>query len=125
NILTKEVATVAGVAFTGGFLLIFSVSERVNRGKSSAARPHTHVEQFNVQTSETVSTETLGLKKPYTKVVAIRSPYNLFMLEKALAETDPDTTSVVVMTAKLLPEGDATVRSDLDPYDQALMTAVV
>ena len=38
--------------------------------------------------------------------MAIRSPHNLFMLEKALAETDPDTTDVVVMTAKLLPPGD-------------------
>ena len=27
------------------------------------------------------------------------------MLEKALAETDPETTDVVVMTAKLMPPG--------------------
>ena len=31
--------------------------------------------------------------------MAIRSPYNLGMLEKCLAETDPETTEVVVMTA--------------------------
>jgi nucleotide-binding universal stress UspA family protein len=68
----------------------------------------------------------LGLDKPYTKLVAIRSPNNLFMLEKALAETDPDTTSVVVMTAKVLPDdGSDEVRADLDAYDQQLMTAVV
>ena len=37
----------------------------------------------------------LGLdKKPYRKLVAIRSPNNLFMLEKALAESDPATTFV-------------------------------
>jgi nucleotide-binding universal stress UspA family protein len=47
------------------------------------------------------------------------------MLEKALAETDPESTSVVVMTAKVLPEGDAEVPRGLDPYDQQLMTAVV
>ena len=28
------------------------------------------------------------------------------MLEKALAETDPDTTDVVVMTAKVVPPAD-------------------
>lgn len=127
NLFTKEVATIAGLVFTFGFLVIFSVTEKLQKKKlrekdGSHAK---HLEQFNVQSSETVSTESLGLNKPYTKLVAIRSPYNLFMLEKALAETDPDTTSVVVMTAKLLPEGDVTVRSDLDHYDQQLMTAVV
>jgi nucleotide-binding universal stress UspA family protein len=70
----------------------------------------------------------LGLdKKPYRKLVAIRSPNNLFMLEKALAESDPATTSVVVMTAKVEP-GVGTQRApdqDLDTYDQQLMTAVV
>jgi len=125
NLLTKEVATVAGLVFTGGFLTLFTVSERLNRGRQVAETPHKHVEQFSVQASETVSTESLGLRKPFTKLVAIRSPHNLFMLEKALAETDPETTSVVVMTAKVLPEGDETVRTDLDPYDQELMTAVV
>ena len=34
--------------------------------------------------------------------MAIRSTQNLFMLEKALAETDPETTDVAVMTAKLV-----------------------
>jgi nucleotide-binding universal stress UspA family protein len=66
------------------------------------------------------------LDKTYTKLVAIRSPNNLFMLEKALAETDPDTTSVVVMTAKVVPDdGSEMARTDLDRYDQQLMTAVV
>src|SRR5439155_27376915 len=59
-------------------------------------------------------------------LVAIRSPHNLFMLEKALAETDPETTSVIVMTAKLVPDdGGDEVRTGLDVYDQQLMTAVV
>jgi nucleotide-binding universal stress UspA family protein len=126
NILTKETATIWGLSFTAAFLSVFVVSEQVNRHKHPKEKGHhEHLEQFNVKSSETVSTDTLDLKKPYTKLVAIRSPYNLFMLEKALAETDPDTTSVVVMTAKVLPEGDATVRTDLDQYDQQLMTAVV
>ena len=48
------------------------------------------------------------------------------MLEKALAETDPDTTDVVVLTARVTPLGDASApRPDLDQYDRELMTAVV
>ena len=49
--------------------------------------------------------ESLNLTKPYRKLVAIRSPYNLGMLERCLAETDPETTEVVVMTASVLPPG--------------------
>src|SRR5206468_1033241 len=41
------------------------------------------------------------------------------------AETDPDTTNVVVMTAKVLPPGVTEVQSGLDRYEQELMTAVV
>jgi hypothetical protein len=48
------------------------------------------------------------------------------MLEKTLAETDPATTDVVVMTAKHVPAGDNHVAAPaLDEYDQQLMTAVV
>jgi hypothetical protein len=48
------------------------------------------------------------------------------MLEKALAETDPDTTDVVVMTAKQQPPEDGVGGEvKLDVYDQQLMTAVV
>ncbi|MFL5342346.1 MAG: hypothetical protein ACJ8F7_19535, partial [Gemmataceae bacterium] len=48
-----------------------------------------------------------------------------FMLEKSLAETDPETTNVVVMTAKILPQGVGEMPAGLDPYEQRLMTAVV
>ena len=58
--------------------------------------------------------------------MAIRSPQNLFMLEKALAETDPETTEVVVMTAKWIPPGERAAHAQgFDRYDQQLMTAVV
>jgi amino acid transporter len=127
NLLTKEVATVAGLAFTAAFLVVFSVSEQVNRRKHpDVTGHHAHLEQFNVKTSEEVSATGLGLAKPYRKLVAIRSPHNLFMLEKSLVETDPDTTNVVVMTAKVVPDdGSEVARPNLDVYDQQLMTAVV
>jgi nucleotide-binding universal stress UspA family protein len=59
-------------------------------------------------------------------LVAIRSPHNLFMLDKALADTDPQTTDVVVMTAKVEPQGaELPPGHALDAYDQQLLTAVV
>ncbi len=126
NLLTKETATTWGMGFTAGFLAVFIITEQAHHRRRKGAH-HEHQEQFNQQTTAQVSMHGLGVdRKPYRKLVAIRSPNNLFMLEKALAESDPATTSVVVMTAKVEP-GAVVERpqSDLDTYDQQLMTAVV
>jgi nucleotide-binding universal stress UspA family protein len=125
NFLTKEVATYGGLAFTAVFLTIFLVTEHFHERKRKG-KHHEHLEQFNRQVKEEITPASLGLTKPYRKLVSIRSPQNLFMLEKALAETDPQTTSVVVMTAKVLPVGDTHAETpELDDYDERLMTAVV
>ncbi len=48
------------------------------------------------------------------------------MLEKALLEADPETTDIIVMTAKLVSADKMTVeQQDFDYYDQELMTSVV
>jgi amino acid transporter/nucleotide-binding universal stress UspA family protein len=126
NFFTKEVATVGGLAFTAVFLTVFMVSEHYHE-KRRAGKHHEHLEQFNQQTAAEVTPAALGLTRPYRKLVSIRSTQNLFMLEKALAETDPETTAVVVMTAKVAPPGAGTngEQAELDSYDQQLMTAVV
>jgi amino acid transporter/nucleotide-binding universal stress UspA family protein len=126
NFFTKEVATVAGLIFTAGFLTVFVLSERYHEKKRGQAA-HKHLEQFNRQQTPVVSLDALGITKPYRKLVAIRSTHNLVMLEKALAEADPDTTATIVMTAKVIPPGDGQGNGnvDLDAYDQQLMTAVV
>jgi amino acid transporter/nucleotide-binding universal stress UspA family protein len=125
NLVTKPVATIGGVCFTGSFLAIFMVTEYAHK-KRRGTEHHEHIEQFNRATVQQVTKETLGLQRPYCKLVAIRSPHNLFMLDKALADTDPQTTDVVVMTAKVEPQGaDLPATVQLDTYDQQLLTAVV
>jgi amino acid transporter/nucleotide-binding universal stress UspA family protein len=125
NFFTKEVATVSGVIFTLLFLSLFMVSEHYHE-KRRAGGKHEHMEQFNRATADEITPASLGLTHPYRKLVSIRSPQNLSMLEKALQETDPDTTSVVVMTAKVTPLGDTAVTEpQIDAYDRELMTAVV
>jgi amino acid transporter len=128
NFFTKEVATIGGILFTLVFLITFMVSEHYHEKRRAGAH-HEHLEQFNRYTAPEITPEGLGLTKSYRKLVAIRSPQNLFMLERALAETDPETTGVVVMTAKVLPpmssQNGAPEASELDVYDQQLMTAVV
>lgn len=125
NLLTKEVATISGAAFTAVFLSVFIVTERMTlrRNKGTA---HEHIEQFTLTPTEQVTLETVSVSKPFRKLVAIRSPQNLYMLQKALDETDPETTEVVVMTAKITPIGeDAPSTAELDLYDRKLMTAVI
>jgi amino acid transporter/nucleotide-binding universal stress UspA family protein len=125
NFFTKEVATVGGIAFTAVFLAVFIISERY-RERRRRGRRHEHLEQFNQATAEEITPLQLGLRKPYRKLVSIRSPQNLYMLEKTLAETDPATTDVIVMTAKVTPPDEISFSpQELDDYDQHLMTAVV
>ncbi len=125
NLFTKEVATVSGSAFTLAFLIVFMISERIHEKRAAGAH-HKHVEHFNQTTTEEISPSALNLDKPYRKLVAIRSTNNLFMLEKTLGETDPETTDVAVMTAQVTQRGDTGGGGpELDDYARNLMSAVV
>ncbi|HEV3448514.1 MAG TPA: amino acid permease, partial [Gemmataceae bacterium] len=125
NLFTKEVATVGGLAFTVLFLTVFTISEHYHEKRRRGAA-YEHLEQFNRQTAEQITAQDLGLRKTYRKLVAIRSPQSLFVLDRALAETDPETTNVVVILAKQATPGVAQPQGpELDTYDRQLFTAVV
>jgi len=127
NLLTKEVATITGGIFTAVFFAVFLGSEIAHsRRMALAARHHEHLEQFNQEQAENITPEILGISKPFRKLVAIRSPHNLSMLEKCLAETDPENTDVVVMTAHVLPtRGSSDLMPSVTEHDRELLTAVV
>src|SRR5262249_7492043 len=95
--------------------------------KKRKGKPHRNMEPSNDAPRKQTTSPTLGLTKPYRRLVAIRSTQNLHMLEKTLADTDPQTTDVIVMTAKVSAPGEAPSEEalHLDAYDQELMTAVV
>jgi len=125
NLFTKEVATIGGLTFSSILMTVFVVTEKLtfNHNKGTA---HEHIEQFTERSATEVSSESVGSTKPYRKLVAIRSPQNLYMLQRSLEETDPETTDVIVMTAKTTPVGDAAPNfAELDRYDRKLMTAVI
>ena len=130
NFFTKEVATIGGIGLHRGVrhgVHHLRAAPREDAGDGGNQGHHQHTEQFNRATTEEVTPTSLGFTKPYRKLVSIRSVQNLFMLEKALDETDPETTNVVVMTAKVAPVGEIAPaeQGELDAYDQKLMTAVV
>ena len=125
NVLTKELATEWGLGFTVGFLAVFLVSERYgsNGGQKSGEEL---LDQFNQEEVANVTPQSLGLTKPFRQLVSIRSTDHLGMLERVLEKTDPETTDVIVMYAKVLPLGLGNPeRPDLNRYDKTLMTAVV
>lgn len=125
NLFTKEMATISGLAFSGVFLTVFLVTDHYTK-QHRKGQEHEHIEQFTERSAETVTPESIGVSHPYRKLVAIRSPQNLYMLQRALEETDPETTDVIVMTAKTSAPGDeAEASGELDRYDRKLMTAVI
>jgi amino acid transporter/nucleotide-binding universal stress UspA family protein len=125
NLLTKEVATITGSLFTAVLFSVFFFSERTRHKHYGSPEHHEHLEQFNQAFSEQITPQGLNLTRPYRKLVAIRSPHNLGMLEKCLSETDPETTEVVVMTAAVLPPASADYQPTITEEDRQLLTAVV
>ncbi|OJW10577.1 MAG: hypothetical protein BGO49_22945 [Planctomycetales bacterium 71-10] len=124
NLVTKEIATVSGIVFTAAFFAVFQVSEYLRKRREGAGG-HEHLEQFNKEEADKVSPASLALTRPFRKLVAIRSPHNLGMLQKCLDETDPETTDVVVMTANVIPKGSDDFEPTITDYDRQLLTAVV
>ena len=127
NLITKEVATVAGVAFTIVFFIVFTVSERINQrklDKSIAA-----LDQFTLNYQPDVTLDTVRAR-PGSVLVAVRDYNTLDHLDHVLAQTNTEAQDIVVMTVRLMrgPDGgerdlyDTTLFSD---YEQRLFTRVV
>ena len=100
NLVTKPVATISGLIFTAAFLRCLRRHGSYSPKTPRHGAHHEHMSSSIATDGPAGDRRDLGLTRPYCKLVAIRSPHNLFMLDKALADTDPQTTDVVVMTAK-------------------------
>jgi hypothetical protein len=92
--------------------------------------PYTGIRPFRLESDATPDSYRPGAlnldMKPYRKLVAICSPQKLYVLQKALEETDSQTTEVIVMTARKTPVVDGTpIAPELDRFDRELMTAVI
>ncbi len=99
NLFTKPIATQGGIAFTIILYLVFGVSERMNK-KRLAKKSH-ELERFNTLAQSRLTADSVGCEHPKRKLVAVRVPTRLYHLKKCLDETDPETTDVIVMKAKV------------------------
>jgi hypothetical protein len=100
NLITKEVATISGVAFTLVFFLIFVISEHINERKQGAA-VHVEMDQFQIHPQDNVSNESLGVR-PGNTLCFVRDYHTLDHLRKALELTDTGKKDLVVMTVQIL-----------------------
>jgi amino acid transporter len=126
NLLTKEVATKAGVTFTAAFFILFTLSERRNRRKQDLTLAK--LDRFQLQLSDTVSQEAVGVR-PGNVLVAVRDYNTLSHLEYALDHTDTEKQDIIVVTVRLM-TGDSSERGSADEnlfaeYEQRLFTRVV
>jgi amino acid transporter len=127
NLLTKEVATIAGVAFTLVFFAIFTISERINHRKLD--RSLAALDQFKLNYEQEVNLDTVRAR-PGSVLVAVRDTNTLLHLDRVLAQTDTEERDIVVMTVRLLQGPDAGERNLYDAtlftdYEQRLFTQVV
>ena len=105
NLITKQVATVSGVAFTLVFFVVFVVSERINERKRGA-EAHVEMDQFRLQPQEVISSETVEVR-PGNSLCVVRDYNTLDHVKKALEMTHTGKRDLVVMTVQVMKGPDA------------------
>ncbi len=128
NLLTKEIATIAGVLFTAAFFTTFAISEKLNRRRHEETT-HNRGEHFQLEQSEDVSQGTVKVRKGNV-LVACRNPHHLEHFQKVLQKTDTRKVDIVVLSVHRVTAA-ASGEFDLEPdqifasAEQALFTRVV
>jgi amino acid transporter len=130
NLMTKPLATQAGIAFSVFLFIVFSVSEKITH-RTHKGDVHEMREQFRVAEQPLVDREEMKVR-PGNVLVAIRDPRNLYYLRDILRNTDAGKQDIVVMTARIYHReptfsGDSQMASEelFDSYEQELFTKVV
>jgi amino acid transporter len=128
NMITKQVATISGVAFTLVFFGIFTASEHINRRKRGTDA-HVELDQFRLQPQQGITTESLQVR-PGNTLCLVRDYSRLDHVQKALELTHTGRRNLVVMTVHPL-RGPDTGYENLDEkriftgYEQHLFSRVV
>lgn len=127
NLLTKPIATISGISFTTVFLILFTISERINRRKLDMTVAK--LDRFQLQQNETVDQDAVGAR-PGNVLVAVRDYNTLSHLEYALERTNTEEQDIVVLTTRLVAGPDSGEREMYDEnifteYEQRLFTRVV
>ena len=98
NLFTKQVATIAGIFFTVVFYSIFTISEKITHGQTSA---HPDLDQFHLAPAEDLSPEMVGAR-PGNVLIPVRDYNRLYNLASVLPRLDPHRQDVVVLHVRVL-----------------------
>jgi len=98
NLVTKQVATIAGVSFTAVFFGVFIASERATRKRATA---HAELDQFNLEPGLSLTPDTLGVR-PGNVLVMVRNYNALHNLGAVLDRVDPHRQDIVVLHLRFL-----------------------
>ncbi len=126
NLLTKQVATISGIVFTGAFFVTFLVSERLNARQRSLNK---RLDQFQLASEPEIGVEAMDVH-PGGVLVPVRDYNTLKHLDWVLTQPDSNDRDVVVLTIRLLRQGHGTQGLDeeqplFSDYEQTLFTRVV
>src|SRR2546423_1998992 len=130
NLVTKEVATVSGIAFTIVFFTIFVVSEKINeRRHQDEIHTTSAMDQFRLQPQDAVSYESVEVR-PDNSLCLVRDYNTLGHLRKALELTHTGKKDLVVMTVHLMQGPDTGYQDFAESqlftrYEQYLFSKVV
>jgi amino acid transporter len=98
NFFTKEVATISGVAFTIAFFVVFEISEKVTKNKTTE---HAELDKFNLTQEGDLTLENVGVK-PGNVLVPVSNYYALYPLEAALRRAKRREAEIVVLHVRIL-----------------------
>ncbi len=127
NLLTKSVATIAGLIFAGVFFTIFTISERANRRKHAEVAQQMK-DHFQLLQRDNVDRDSVGIR-PGNLIIPVRDYNTMNHLRWALERTDTKEQDVVVMSARVtrLAAGgyDLAMEQIFSDYEQTLFTRAV
>lgn len=101
NLVTKQVATASGIAFTLVFFTLFLVSEKLNERRRAGESHHAALDQFRVSAQEAVTNETVGVR-PGNTLCLVRDYNTLEHVRRSLETTHTGKRDLVMMTVQLL-----------------------
>jgi hypothetical protein len=123
NLFTKQVATIAGVAFTVIFFTVFEISEKITLKHGVK---HQELDMFNLESDGELTPASLGVR-PGNELVMIRNSNALYNLGAVLDRVNPRQQDVVVLHLRVLGRagsgGEELTQEDLfDVNEQELFT---
>jgi len=128
NLITKQVATISGVAFTLVFFTLFLVSERINERKRGHAQ-HVEMDQFRLQMQDVITNETAEVR-PGCTLCLVRDYNTLDHVRKALQLTHTGKRDLVAMTVQVMKGPDSGYENIREQnlftnYEQLLFSRVI